>query len=352
MEHGLIVSDSRKSAISSSSLGWAKELNAKVIFASDFPSPKSLLKTLVRNRPSWTLFSWREALFDIMRLYIHRDDFQTLQQKSIIGISIPDHLGQLNNAFSKIEDWVIAKVNFCTTTSPKLQQIYLKKFPNLDVKLLLDMPNHELLTKIKNENLTRDLDVIWVGNTYWGRRQGVHDHKGYEESVLPLMKSLKGTNSSSNFCVIDRSQILMSHEDVLRLIARSHYLVQFSKSEGTGLPVLEAMALGTIPVTTDVGIASMALGKFGRKLIVTNYLEAAEVIKAEWNPELSHSMEDNYALHVVKIQESLNNLKDYISDSAPRQVEQNQNESTVKGKSSLTIKFIWLFRFFRSRIRP
>jgi hypothetical protein len=44
-------------------------------------------------------------------------------------------------------------------------------------------------------------------------------------------------------------------------------MLQTSSSEGTGLPILEALGLGVIPITTDVGIASEILTKH-RNLIL------------------------------------------------------------------------------------
>jgi glycosyltransferase involved in cell wall biosynthesis len=46
---------------------------------------------------------------------------------------------------------------------------------------------------------------------------------------------------------------------VLREIASSRILIQTSNSEGTGLPLLEALALGTTPITNKVGIAEEIL---------------------------------------------------------------------------------------------
>ena len=53
----------------------------------------------------------------------------------------------------------------------------------------------------------------------------------------------------------------MSHELVLQKICQADVLIHTSNSEGTGLPILEALGLETDVMTTDVGIAGEIFSK-------------------------------------------------------------------------------------------
>jgi glycosyltransferase involved in cell wall biosynthesis len=55
--------------------------------------------------------------------------------------------------------------------------------------------------------------------------------------------------------VIDSSIAYLDNHRVLEKIQAADVLIQTSASEGTGLPVIEAAGLGTLVITTRVGIA-------------------------------------------------------------------------------------------------
>jgi glycosyltransferase involved in cell wall biosynthesis len=129
-------------------------------------------------------------------------------------------------------------------------------------------------------NVHRNIDgissqqIIWVGNSVWGKRQGKIDHKGLQGIVTPLRRlpSLK----EFSFKIIDSSVRKRSHQEVLSEIAKSSILLHPSKSEGTGLPILEASLLGCFPITTKVGIADELLGRDFGFLIVERDIQKSE----------------------------------------------------------------------------
>lgn len=82
---------------------------------------------------------------------------------------------------------------------------------------------------------------------------GFKDHKRFNEIVKVLL------SRNQNIHIIDASVRRLSNVEVLNEVRESTYLIQCSKSEGTGMPVLEAAAVGTIPITTVVGVSKELL---------------------------------------------------------------------------------------------
>jgi glycosyltransferase involved in cell wall biosynthesis len=352
MTKGLIVADYPISAIASSSREWASNLDARILFASDFPSPKRLLKSINEANPPWVLFSWREALFDLVKLCGKSDQFRKFYKQSAVGLSIPDHLGFSNVVVAQNETLVIPSVDFVTVTSPKLQSLYKAKFPKTPIFPLFDMPNISAIADVVNEKTTKDIDVIWVGNSVWGKRQGMSDHKGYQSHVLPLVTILGAENPSTKVMIVDRSKSFLPHKDVLRLIARSRFLVQFSESEGTGLPLLEAMAMGTVPLTTDVGIASLALEEFSDDLVVENYLQAKRVIESDLDSRISGAMIDKYHQHVIRAEESVKQFRYRIEVELDSRKQRRVLMMVASLQARSFISLIWIYRYLRGKLKP
>jgi glycosyltransferase involved in cell wall biosynthesis len=131
-------------------------------------------------------------------------------------------------------------------------------------KILHDMPNRKMIEVTRANQLRSKQSktrVIWVGNSKWGKKQGFHDHKGFYEVVKPLKNLLQNCDSNIVLEIIDSGESRISYELVLQKIRDSDVLIQTSSSEGTGLPLLEALGLETDVITTDVGVASEVLGK-------------------------------------------------------------------------------------------
>jgi glycosyltransferase involved in cell wall biosynthesis len=73
------------------------------------------------------------------------------------------------------------------------------------------------------------------------------------------MDRIQATGKKYNFEIIDLAFGKKSHQDVLDKIAESSILIVTSDSEGTSLPILEAIGLGTFVISTRVGIATEVL---------------------------------------------------------------------------------------------
>ena len=193
----------------------------------------------------------------------------TLRNRSSLGVLIPDYIG-ITGINKQREAELLEFADYYLVTNQELFEIYSNRD---DCKnpagVLHDIPNLQLIQELRGLTLQRDTRrAIWVGNSKWGRRQGFHDHKGFLQVVKPLEKIIEKHNNCFNLQVIDSSKLRVPQRKVLELIGESSYILQTSYSEGTGLPVLEGMALGTIPISTSVGIVPEVLkGSLSRNII-------------------------------------------------------------------------------------
>jgi glycosyltransferase involved in cell wall biosynthesis len=168
---------------------------------------------------------------------------------------IPDLLGTTPNFFTS-EQRLVNVTHGYWVTSQELDDIYTALFPNRKpAGVLHDIPDLSLILKIRALRLKKS-GLIWVGNSKWGSNYGFVDHKGYFEVVQPLEKRELPTHP---FRIKDSAKMRIPNAEIIRKIAESEILIQTSAHEGTGLPLLEALGVGTVPITSDVGIAREVL---------------------------------------------------------------------------------------------
>ena len=253
----VIVVDNSNSALFIAASARAQALGAEIVCANKFLNTGQLFRFLVRKEPSIVLFSWRGALFDAAKSVRFRKNVNELHQISRIGVLIPDHLG-LHASKWNSENKCLLACDFYLVTSELLHSEYSSRMCNFPpMGILHDLPNLDLIKevakkypKIPNERPK----IIWVGNSKWGKRFGFRDHKGLRTIVRPLGVVLSKHNTCMELEIIDSSRKRVSQFKVLRKIRNSDILIQVSASEGTGLPILEAIALGTEILSTPVGV--------------------------------------------------------------------------------------------------
>jgi glycosyltransferase involved in cell wall biosynthesis len=256
----IFVVDKYGSALWNCATARAKEMEAVVIAANSFSSPKSLFKWILRNKSSNVLFSWRQPLLDIANFPFTKNLLSSIYSQKKIFLLIPDYQG-LKDDRKVAEKYLIDMCHGYYVTNFDLQQRYKESFPSKNwPKVLHDLPNFELIETIlniypnKEEHLPKK--VIWIGNSKWGKRQGYIDHKRLKTAIEPLKKIFSDHSNCFDLEVIDSSKKAITHFDALMKIRKSDFLLQTSVSEGSGIPILEALALKTICLSTPVGIAS------------------------------------------------------------------------------------------------
>jgi glycosyltransferase involved in cell wall biosynthesis len=270
----LLVSDTESSAISIVARERAKLFDADLIYSSNFLSPLAILDYINQNQYEGVLFCWRGALKEGMSLPGFRKNYRELAENKSFQCLVPDFLG-LNPLFLEEERSLLANVHGYWVTSQQLFNIYKQTFPDTPPKgILHDLSNADLISKSYSNS--QELKVFWVGNSQWGKRYGYSDHKGFRRYVKPLISRFKSKIPSLKFEIIDSHEQKVSNEELIKRMSIARVVIQTSDSEGTGLPILEALGLGVVPVTRDVGIASEILKGNLSKFIVEASIENFE----------------------------------------------------------------------------
>ncbi len=270
----LLVSDTEDSALSIVARERAKLFNTDLIYSSNFRSPLSILNYIKRNQYEGVLFCWRGVLKEGVSLPKFRRIYHQLAEKTVFHCLVPDFLG-LNPIFLEEERNLLANVHGYWVTSKQLFNIYAQTFRDTPPRgVLHDLPNIDLISKSFSNS--QDLKVFWVGNSHWGDRYGYVDHKGLQRYVKPLISRFKSKIPSLKFEIIDSHEQKVSNEELIKRMSIARVVIQTSDSEGTGLPILEALGLGVVPVTRDVGIASEILKGNLSKFIVEASIENFE----------------------------------------------------------------------------
>ena len=273
MNSVIFVVDTNSSALFTAAQSRAKLCGGMVIAANSFSSPRALLRILEAKAPQVVLFTWRNALLDITSSKQNSEILKKIHRRTSIGILIPDHIG-LNYEFIESELKTLAVSDFYMVTSEILLREYKcfnKQYPPHGV--LHDLPDIELLKIVEAEKSTeinQQLNVVWVGNSKWGERQGFSDHKGLQSIVVPLLEIVSQHDDCMKITIVDSSVKKLAYRNVLELIRDADVLIQTSRSEGTGLPILEALALRTNVVTTNVGVVPEILQAYPGRIALSN----------------------------------------------------------------------------------
>jgi glycosyltransferase involved in cell wall biosynthesis len=252
------IVDKPQSALWLSAKQRVELTGGKVICASHYSSPNKLLNFLVNRGHGKIIFSWRTPLIDFAKIQKLELELNTLRSTNFIFLLIPDYIG-LDNKFLESEKFLIELCDGYLVTNQELFANYSLYFPNKPpMSVLHDLPNWKEIEKIRLENekpINTKRKVIWVGNSSWGKRQGFKDHKGLHSVIKPLIQEIRKSNNCCEIKYIDSKEGLLSHSEVLKEIRSCDILLQTSHSEGTGLPAIEALGLGTNVISTQTGIA-------------------------------------------------------------------------------------------------
>jgi hypothetical protein len=340
----VVVVDSLNSALGRSALA-RQECQASIVLpANEYISVKSLLKKVASLTPSVVLFSFRNVLLDALTLHECQLILSELHDSANFGLLIPDYL-ELENENSSVSRLVQPSVDFILTTNRDLQTIYSRNFNDeCIVQIYHDLIDETIVASNRNVPGIQLNKGIWVGNSTWGQRQGKIDHKGLSAVVMPVTASLMLRGWGVK--LIDSAQGPIHYSDVLREMSTSSFLIHASKSEGTGLPILEAALLGCFPVTTDVGIAQELLGhEFPDLIVERNPQDFERVIGllSEFN-----TADRNRLIGAAEVF-----LREARLERIPEDLSASRATVPLKSdlKESLSIRLRWIYRFFRNRFR-
>jgi hypothetical protein len=340
IEPFIIVVDNRHSALALVAKQRSKILPSEVCYASDFRSPTSLLNYLQASDKKKILFAWRGALRESLLDPNSIRKYKKLIVSKTVHMLVPDLLGT-KPEYSISETLMVNVTHGYWVTSQELKAVYTRLYPlRVPSGVLHDIPDISSILKIREMKLNRS-GIVWVGNSQWGSNHGYVDHKGYAEVVQRLSRSDLPFNP---FKIRDSSINRIPNGKVLLEIAESEILIQASAHEGTGLPLLEALGVGTIPITTDVGIAREVLTGQLEQLIVERSASSFE----RKIRELGESVSDLSQLCITTFDLFMEKIEVEAIDWHVREVTFDNLDR--ESFASFRIKLIWLYRFYRAKL--
>lgn len=259
-------------------------------------------------------FFWRGSLLGINE----EDDWSFTQKYGIsytyfkneilskmhITTSIYDHL-YLDNDIEytkKILD--IAKEY--TASSNILNDIYQKldiRKPEVTVTDGIDLDKFYCTNDAKYVDIkNRKIIFGWVGNSAWNADEV--DFKGFNTIIKPALDELIKEGYPIDTYFADKQIRQIPFDEMNNYYNSIDVILCASKAEGTPNPVLEAMATGTVVISTNVGIVPDALGKNQSKYIL------AERTKDELKKKIIMLIENLDSIEKLK-EENLKRIKNW-----------------------------------------
>ncbi len=346
----LIISDTPVSAISTSSRIWAERFGAELIFALEYSSLNALLDAM-KDESEWILFSWRGCLENLLKDRFLVERLNLISKSAAIYFSVPDHI-DISNKIDRRVNPIYGYADGFTVVSNRLQASY-ETFPGIKSapRYLPDFPNINLLSEISQLKIEKmPNSVIWVGNSRWGKRAGFTDHKGYRSIFCEVVAISKLRNLSLNFTVIDRGKSFLPHRKTLIEIAKSEILLQTSSSEGTGLPLLEALALGTYPISTDVGVNREVLAKDWKDFHASTPEDFLEAILSHVKALDSSKLREIYSNYIARCSEVIESFS-FSGRAESSQLDECREEFAAKLGFDLKVRIRWRLRYLRNQLQ-
>jgi glycosyltransferase involved in cell wall biosynthesis len=339
LESFVMVVDNRNSALALVAKQRSQIFDSEICYASDFVSPNALLNFLLASEKPKILFAWRGALRETLVSARSTKRYNKLLELKTVHMLVPDLLG-IDPKYLISEARLVNMTHGYWVTSQELRALYTKHFPSrIPSGVLHDIPDISLILEIRKTKLSRS-GIIWVGNTQWGTNHGYFDHKGYVKIVQPLSKMRL---PFSPFRIRDSHTNRTPNDQLLHEIAESEILIQASTHEGTGLPLLEALGVGTVPITTDVGIAREVLeGKLEQLITerdVESFKRGIERVETDLR-ELSFLCSSAFDKFIDRI-------RGEVIEWDRRGIEVNTSDENFL--FVWKIRLIWLYRFFQMR---
>ena len=213
----------------------------------------------------------REAMKSYSEEYLGID-FEEFKTKYIynkkITFAVCDHL-----YLEGEEQWRTGEIfkfaDSYMVTSKKIFDIYneLDKKPKMIIHDGVDLSKYKPINLERFENIDK-VTVGWVGNSKFKDSNGDEDLKGVEGIIKPAISELQQEGYNIELNLADRNTKMIPQEEMPNFYNSIDLYVCASKTEGTPLTVLEAMAMGIPVVSTDVGVVSEVLGEKGKKYIL------------------------------------------------------------------------------------
>jgi hypothetical protein len=268
----LWILDTPNSALSLSSRLHAQS-NDRLMYATDYRSLRSLLKDIVRTDSKYIVFSWRQPLIDVLSKQSLSRIMNLIPPTRKIFFLVADFASVGNRRFEN-EAKVSQFADGILVTCKQLLEIYAENMPfGTQIKILYDRIDDSYRSNLLQFIPKKKNQIIWVGNSNWGRRHGFADHKGYYSIVARLEEYCQSIQCPHTYVIVDSSKKFLPNYQVLEAIRESEFLLMPSQSEGTGMPIIEAVSLGTVPLCTPTGVANEILQGSLQELVISRNLQ-------------------------------------------------------------------------------
>ncbi|MDF2964907.1 MAG: family 2 glycosyl transferase [Rickettsiaceae bacterium] len=243
------------------------DYDCHIIYTADYSNYEHFLQNLdVFPKIDFIHIFYRAYLNELIE-YIARKyskvqpSYVTKFLQSAITTNVPEHL------FIENPQQILAKLPAFTfvdnyyTVSKRLYDIYcnITEYPK-PWGFIYD--NVRIEETNLNETIQNDkLVVTWVGNSAWGEWHygKSYDSKGFKKLIVPTFEELERLGVTVEKQLLDSQIKKRTKEEILSVLKRTDILLMGAKTEGTPLPVIEAMASGCAIICTDAGIAPEVL---------------------------------------------------------------------------------------------
>lgn len=181
--------------------------------------------------------------------------------QKIITTSVCDHL-YLNGEEAWRTNEIFKYVKSYFVTSAKLDEIYENINKEKKYGIINDFVDLNLFKPINRTKFINDKKIIigWAGNSNFIGPNGEKDLKGVNYILKPAIDELVNEGYNIELKLADSAEKIISNKDMPNFYKEIDIYVCTSSTEGTPMPVLEAMASGIPIISTDVGIVKEAFG--------------------------------------------------------------------------------------------
>lgn len=213
----------------------------------------------------------RQEMQDYSEKYLNIE-FEEFKRRYIynkkVTFSVCDHL-YLDGEEKWRTNEIFKFSNSYIVTSKKLFDIYNKfeKKPSMIINDGVDLERYKPVNLERFDNINNVI-IGWVGNSKFKDYDGDEDMKGVESIIKPAVSELIEEGYKVELKLADRNINVMTQEQMPSFYNSIDIYVCASKTEGTPLTILEAMAMGVPVISTDVGIVSEVLGDKAKKYIL------------------------------------------------------------------------------------
>lgn len=272
-----------------------------VIYTSDYKNYEDFFESLGNYpRIDFMHFFYRGYLAELIEYIATRKSHQDLDLplmkflNAATTTNIPDHLFIDTNQAILNKAHLFSFVDNYYPVSQKLHDIYssikLYKKPWKVIYDNIEVPKMTpSLTSAANK-----LVVTWIGNSAWGEWYfgSGYDSKGFKTTIIPTLELASQKIKGLEYHVADAVTSPRSKEEIHELLRKTDILLIGAKTEGTPLPVIEAMASGCVIISTNVGIVPEILPDIQKEFILSKTLTAfvGAIQKLNNNRALLHKL--------------------------------------------------------------